>query len=312
MNILNRKNPIDFLKFRFVAAVLSVLLILGSVGSLIYQGLNFGLDFTGGTSVELQYKETADLKVIRQHLIDGGYKGAVVQNFGTSRDVKIRIPDQDFIAGDKVGSSVIELLQAKNPGAAERYKGYVGPVVGEELKEQGALAMLVALICIMIYVALRFEWKFSVGSVVALAHDVIITLGFFSITQMEFDLTVLAAILAIIGYSLNDTIVVFDRIRENFLKLRKGSSEEIVNTSLNQTLSRTLMTSITTFLVVIALFVFGGETIHAFSSALIVGIVIGTYSSIYVASSVALLLGVKKEDLMPPEIEKEGAEFDLP
>lgn len=312
MNIVNRKNPIDFLKFRFFAAVLSVLLIVGSMGSLVYQGLNFGLDFTGGTSVELQYKETADLKAIRQHLTDAGYNGAVVQNFGTSRDVKIRIPDQDFIAGDKVGTSVIKLLQSKNAGTQERYKGYVGPVVGEELKEQGALAMLVALLCIMIYVALRFEWKFSVGSVVALAHDVIITLGFFSITQMEFDLTVLAAILAIIGYSLNDTIVVFDRIRENFLKLRKGSPEEIINTSLNQTLSRTLMTSITTFLVVIALFVFGGETIHAFSSALIVGIVIGTYSSIYVASSIALLLGVKKEDLMPPEVEKEGAEFDLP
>ncbi len=309
---LIRKTNIDFIKYRKMAVVFSALLILSSIGSLVTKGLNFGLDFTGGTSVEVQYGQSADLIDIRKQLEEANFKGAVVQNFGTSQDVKIRIPDQDFIAGDKVGSAVIELLQTNDPSVIEKYKGYVGPVVGEELKEQGALAMLVALICIMIYVALRFEWKFSLGSVAALAHDVILTLGFFSMTQMEFDLTVLAALLAVIGYSLNDTIVVFDRIRENFLRLRKGTPKEIINTSLNQTLARTLVTSLTTLLVLFALFVFGGETIHAFSAALIVGVLIGTYSSIYVASIVALALGVKKEDLMPPEVEKEGQEFDMP
>ncbi len=312
MQILNTATRIDFLKFRKIAIVFSAILIIASITSLFSKGLNFGLDFTGGTSVEVQYSQSADLSAVRSQLEDANYKGAVVQNFGTSRDVKIRIPDQDFIPGDQVGAAVIKLLQSHDSSVIEKYKGYVGPVVGEELKEQGALAMLVALICIMIYVALRFEWKFSLGSVAALAHDVIITLGFFSITQMEFDLTVLAALLAVIGYSLNDTIVVFDRIRENFLKMRKGTSEEVINGSLNQTLTRTLMTSFTTLLVLLALFFFGGETIHAFSAALIAGVFIGTYSSIYVASIVALALGVKKEDLMPPEVEKEGAEFDMP
>ncbi len=312
MQILNQNTKINFLKLRKIAMVFSALLIIASISSLVMRGLNFGLDFTGGTSVEIQYGQAADLSSIRQQLSDGNFKGAVVQNFGTSQDVKIRIPDQDFMPGDQVGVAVIDLLKSNDSSVVEKYKGYVGPVVGEELKEQGVLAMIVALICIMIYVALRFEWKFSLGSVAALAHDVIITLGFFSITQMEFDLTVLAALLAVIGYSLNDTIVVFDRIRENFLKMRKGTSEDIINISLNQTLARTLMTSITTLLVLLALFFFGGETIHAFATALIVGVFIGTYSSIYVASIVALALGVKKEDLMPPEVEKEGAEFDLP
>ncbi|NVJ68106.1 MAG: protein translocase subunit SecF [Gammaproteobacteria bacterium] len=312
MKLLSKKTDIDFLKLRKIAMVFSALLIIASLVSLFSKGLNFGLDFTGGTSVEIQYGQAADLSDIRKQLEAANYKGAVVQNFGTSQDVKIRIPDQDFIPGDEIGGAVIELLQANDSSVVEKYKGYVGPVVGEELKEQGVLAMLVALICIMIYVALRFEWKFSLGSVAALAHDVIITLGFFSISQMEFDLTVLAALLAVIGYSLNDTIVVFDRIRENFLRMRKGEAKEVINTSLNQTLARTLMTSITTLLVLLALFFFGGETIHAFATALIVGVFIGTYSSIYVASIVALALGVKKEDLMPPEVEKEGAEFDLP
>lgn len=312
MQILNKETRIDFLKLKKVAIVFSAMLIIASITSLVTKGLNFGLDFTGGTSVEIQYGQAADLSEIRKQLEAANYQGAIVQNFGTSQDVKIRIPDQDFIPGDQIGAAVIDLLKSNDPSVVEKYKGYVGPVVGEELKEQGALAMLVALICIMIYVALRFEWKFSLGSVAALAHDVIITLGFFSISQMEFDLTVLAALLAVIGYSLNDTIVVFDRIRENFLKMRKGTSKDIINGSLNQTLARTLMTSITTLLVLLALFFFGGETIHAFATALIVGVFIGTYSSIYVASIVALALGVKKEDLMPPEVEKEGAEFDLP
>ncbi len=312
MQILNKQTHIDFLKLRKIAMVFSAILIIASIASLFTKGLNYGLDFTGGTSVEIQYGQAADLSSVRQQLQAANYKGAIVQNFGTSQDVKIRIPDQDFIPGDEIGAAVIDLLQSNDASVVEKYKGYVGPVVGEELKEQGAMAMLVALICIMIYVALRFEWKFSLGSVAALAHDVIITLGFFSISQMEFDLTVLAALLAVIGYSLNDTIVVFDRIRENFLKMRKGTSYEIINNSLNQTLARTLMTSITTLLVLLALFFFGGETIHAFATALIVGVFIGTYSSIYVASIVALALGVKKEDLMPPEVEKEGAEFDLP
>ncbi|NVK21347.1 MAG: protein translocase subunit SecF [Kangiellaceae bacterium] len=312
MQIFNKEPNFDFLKLRKFAIVLSSLLIIASITAFFTKGLNYGLDFTGGTMVEVGYEQDADLSKIRQQLADIEINGAVVQNFGSSKVVQIRMPQQDHIENVNVSDEVLKALRSDGSEVVKRDQSYVGPVIGEELKEQGGLAMLVALICIMIYVALRFEWKFSIGSVAALAHDVIIVIGFFSITEVEFDLTVLAALLAVIGYSLNDTIVVYDRIRENFLKMRKGNSEEVVNTSLNQTLARTLMTSITTLLVLLALFFFGGQTIHSFAEALIVGVLIGTYSSVYVASTVALALGVKKEDLMPPEVKKEGEEFDMP
>ncbi len=232
----------------------------------------------------------------------------MVQHFGTARDVLIRIPPHSDLSSAELSDNLVKALRAEDSAVEMRRQEFVGPQVGEELTEDGGLAMIYALICILIYVALRFEYRFAIGSVAALIHDVLITIGFFALFQIEFDLTVLAAVLAVIGYSLNDTIVVFDRIRENFRKMRKGTAEEVVNHSLNQTLSRTLMTSITTLLVLIALYTFGGELIRGFATALIVGVLIGTYSSIYVASASALALGISKEDLMP--VEKEGAEME--
>lgn len=312
MSFLNEDTSYDFLKIRKFAFALSAILIIASIVSFFTKGLNYGLDFTGGTLVEVGYEQDADLPKIRQQLDDININGAVVQNFGSAKVVQIRMPQQDHIENAKVSDVVLATLASDGSKVIKRDQSFVGPVVGEELKEQGGLAMIVALICIMIYVALRFEWKFSVGSVAALAHDVIIVVGFFSITSVEFDLTVLAALLAVIGYSLNDTIVVFDRIRENFLLMRKATPEEVINNSINLTLSRTVMTSLTTMLVLLALFFFGGQTIHSFAEALIVGVLIGTYSSVFIASPTTLALGVSKEDLMPPEIEKEGEEFDTP
>ena len=290
---------------RKVAAVFSILLLLSSITSLVMQGLNFGIDFTGGTMIELSYKEEVKLESIRSTLEKNGYGDAIVQNFGSIHDVLIRLPILETENMAELSNEIVATLQSGNESKIDvRRVEFVGPQVGEELTEQGGLAMLYALIGILIYVSLRFEYRFAIGSVVALVHDVLLTLGFFSILQLEFDLTVLAAILAIIGYSLNDTIVVFDRIRETFLKMRKGTSEVIVNRALNDTLSRTLMTSATTLLVVTSLFFFGGEVIHAFSIALMLGIVVGTYSSVYIASNTILSMGVSKADLMPPE--KEG------
>ena len=231
MQILNKETNIDFLKLRKFAMVLSILLIVGSVTSFFTKGLNYGLDFTGGTLIEVGYEQDADIPKIHDQLEAIEINGAVVQNFGSAKIVQIRMPQQDHIENAKVGDEVLSALRSEGASVTKRDQSFVGPVIGEELKEKGGLAMIVALICIMIYVALRFEWKFAVGSVFALAHDVIIIVGFFSITAVEFDLTVLAALLAVIGYSLNDTIVVFDRIRENFLRMRKGSSEEVVNSS---------------------------------------------------------------------------------
>lgn len=311
MKILKSDLNIDFLKFKTIATLVSVLLVVLSIGSLGYKGLNFGLDFTGGTLVQVGYENDANLGQIRDLLKANQYDKTTVQNFGTSKDVMIRLAPVEGKQAVEIGNDVVAMLRGASQENIDIQKiDFVSASVGEELAEQGGLAILVALIFILIYVALRFEWKFAVGSVVALAHDVIITLGFFSLIQREFDLTVLAALLAVIGYSLNDTIVVFDRIRENFLKLRKQESFEIVNSSLNQTLSRTIMTSLTTILVLVALFFLGGETIHGFAMALLIGIGVGTYSSIYVASNVALALGVTKEDLMPVEVEKEGADQD--
>ncbi len=302
MQFLNKNVEFHFMSKRKVAAFISAILLLASIGSLIVQGLNFGIDFTGGTMIEVAYQEEAKLEEIRATLNQNGYDDAIVQNFGSIHEVLIRLPIIETENMAELSNSVVAALQAEHDTTIDvRRVEFVGPQVGEELTEQGGLAMLYALFGILIYVSLRFEYRFAIGSIVALVHDVLLTLGFFSLLQLEFDLTVLAAILAIIGYSLNDTIVVFDRIRETFLRMRKGGSEEIIDKALNDTLSRTLMTSLTTLLVVFSLFIFGGEVIHAFAIALLLGIIIGTYSSIYIASNAVLSMGVSKADLLPPE-----------
>ena len=291
---------IDFVGKRKFAMIFSAVLLVLSIASISFQGLKFGIDFTGGTLIELGYEKTADLEDIRLKLSEGDFKGTNVQYFGSDTEVLIQLEPQE-VSSAKLSSSIIRML---GDGIDVRRVEFVGPKVGEELTNDGGLAMLYALIGILIYVAFRFEYRFALGSIAALVHDVIITLGIFSILQIEFDLTVLAAILAVIGYSLNDTIVVFDRIRENFLSTRQVEAEPIINEALNQTLSRTLMTSLTTLLVLLALFYLGGEVIHSFAGALLVGVIIGTYSSIYVASSMILALGISKEDMLPSEKEK--------
>ena len=291
---------IDFVGKRKFAMIFSAVLLVLSITSIGFQGLKFGIDFTGGTLIELGYENTADLEDIRSKLSEGDFKGTNVQYFGSDTEVLIQLEPQE-VSSAKLSSSIIRML---GDGIDIRRVEFVGPKVGEELTNDGGLAMLYALIGILIYVAFRFEYRFALGSIAALVHDVIITLGIFSILQIEFDLTVLAAILAVIGYSLNDTIVVFDRIRENFLSTRQVEAEPIINEALNQTLSRTLMTSLTTLLVLLALFYLGGEVIHSFAGALLIGVIIGTYSSIYVASSMILALGISKEDMLPSEKEK--------
>lgn len=291
---------IDFVGKRKYAMIFSAVLLVLSIASISFQGLKFGIDFTGGTLIELGYEKTADLEDIRLKLSEGDFKGTNVQYFGSDTEVLIQLEPQE-VSSAKLSSSIIRML---GDGIDVRRVEFVGPKVGEELTNDGGLAMLYALIGILIYVAFRFEYRFALGSIAALVHDVIITLGIFSILQIEFDLTVLAAILAVIGYSLNDTIVVFDRIRENFLSSRQVEAEPIINEALNQTLSRTLMTSLTTLLVLLALFYLGGEVIHSFAGALLIGVIIGTYSSIYVASSMILALGISKEDMLPSEKEK--------
>ena len=311
MQIIKHGKTIDFMGKRRLALAVSLAVIFIALASIATRGLSLGIDFTGGTLIEVGYSEPADLESVRVALATGGYGDASVQQFGTPRDILIRLGssgDGDsarlsndvFAALTKAASSEVELRRVE----------FVGPQVGDELAEDGALAVLVALIAILMYVAMRFEWRFAVGSVIALVHDVIITVGLFALLQIEFDLPVLAAVLAVIGYSLNDTIVVFDRIRENFRKMRKGAPEEIINRSLTETLSRTLVTSFTTILVLLALFFLGGEIIHGFALALLVGVLIGTYSSIYVASTSILMLGVSKADLMP--VKKEGVVDDRP
>ncbi|WP_404358137.1 protein translocase subunit SecF [Methylotuvimicrobium sp. KM1] len=305
---MNNKT-IDFLGKRQWAYIFSALLLLVSIGSLATQGLKMGIDFTGGTLVEVAYQDAADLTVMRAALADEGFGDAMVQHFGSARDVLIRLKPDETVSSAELSARVVAAINKKTAEPAElRRVEFVGPQVGDELAEDGGLAMLYSMFGVLIYIAWRFEYKFALGSVAALIHDVIITLGFFSLFGLEFDLTVLAAVLAVIGYSLNDTIVVFDRIRDNFRILRQVGSEEVMNTSLNETLSRTLMTSFTTILVLIALAVLGGEIIHNFSVALLVGILIGTYSSIYVASPIVLALGITQKDLMVPV--KEGTDVD--
>jgi len=311
MQLLKTNYVIDFMGKRNIAMIFSAILLLGAVGSIVTRGLSLGIDFTGGTLIEVGYTQDANLPVIRETLTQGGHGDASVQQFGTAKDILIRLAKSEEQSSSTLSNEVFGMLSKAVDGQVElRRVEFVGPQVGDELTEDGFLAVLVALMAILIYVALRFEWRFAVGSVVALIHDVTITIGLFSLLQIEFDLPVLAAVLAVIGYSLNDTIVVFDRVRENFRKMRKGTSESIINSSLTQTLSRTLMTSLTTILVLLALFFLGGEIIHGFAFALLVGVFVGTYSSIYVASTSALMLGVSKEDLMP--VQKENVVDDLP
>ena len=297
-------KTIPFMKWRWLAVALSGVALLTAIVSLSLKQLNWGLDFTGGTLVEVAYSDSADLVEVRETLAREGYEGAVVVSFGTDRDVLVRLPDG---YSDEQGALMVEKLRDATEMSVElRRIEFVGPQVGEELRDDGGIAMLTALGLVMLYVAFRFQIKFALGAVIALAHDVVFTLGFFSLTGLEFDLTVLAALLAVIGYSLNDTIVVSDRIRENLRKVRRASPSEVIDISLSETLGRTLVTSLTTLLVLAALALFGGEMIFGFAIALLVGVAVGTYSSMYVAATALLQLGVSKEDVMVPE--REGAD----
>ena len=309
--MISTKNNIDFMRLRKPAMILSGALMLLSLISLFTFKLNVGIDFTGGSIIEVGYQQAVELEPIRNALENQGFGDAIVQHFGSASEVLIRlVPDVDKDKAE-LSSEIIGLLQAANDADIDvRRVDFVGPQVGEELTEDGGLAVLYALIAILIYVAFRFEYRFSLGAVAALVHDVLITLGIFAVLQLDFDLSVLAAILAVIGYSLNDTIVVFDRVRENFRKIRKKTSLEVVNISINQTISRTLMTSFTTLLVLLSLFFLGGEVIHSFAMALIIGVLVGTYSSIYVATTTALQLGISRSDLLLPD--KEGDEMARP
>jgi len=308
MQIINVQLNIDYMGKRYLTGSISLLLMLLSIWSLSVRGLEFGIDFTGGTLIEVGYPEAVTLEDVRQALADGNFPQAQAQHFGASTDLLIRLAPEPGTESAQLSENAMQALRAQNPAVEMRRVEFVGPQIGEELTEQGGLAMIYALIGILIYIIVRFQWRFAPGAVIALVHDVLITLGFFSFFRIDFDLTVLAALLAVIGYSLNDTIVVFDRIRENFRRMRKGTPYDIINASINQTMSRTIMTGVTTLLVLVALYVFGGETIHGFSLALILGIVVGTYSSIFVASSVALELGVSRADLMPAKKEEEEGE----
>ena len=299
MQILQGKSTIDFMSKRTIAMVFSIVLIIASIGSLFVNGLNFGIDFTGGYLIEVGYETDVDIEPIRTALAENGFEDAVVQHFGTAKDILVRIAPREDVNRAGLSDRILAILQKDSTQQVQmRRVEFVGPQVGEELRDQGGLAMLVALGGILLYVSFRFQFKSAVGAILALVHDVIITVGVFSITQMDFDLSVLAALLAVIGYSLNDTVVVLDRIRETFRNVRKRSPVEILNLSINQTLSRTLMTSVTTLLVLTALFVFGGEVIHGFAFALIIGVLIGTYSSIYVASSTLMAMNIHKQDFL--------------
>jgi len=305
-----KTTNINFIGNRKIFLTFSSILMIISIVSLATRGLDMGIDFTGGTLIEVGYQQAADLEQLRNTLNETGFKEATVQNFGTTKDVLIRLKPHEDMKNVDISAKVLEAINktTKEPASVRRIE-FVGPQVGDDLAEDGFLALLYSTIGILIYIAWRFEWKFSVGAIIATFHDVIVTLGVFSVFGLEFDLTVLAAVLALIGYSLNDTIVVYDRIRENFRDLRKTSTEEIMNISVNVTLSRTIMTSLTVVLVLVSLFFLGGEVIHNFATAMLFGVVFGTYSSIFIASPAALILGISPADLMIPV--KEGSDLDL-
>lgn len=294
---MTMKSPINFMRIRHAAFAVTVLLTLISLGSLAVKGLNFGLDFTGGTLIELAYEKPAELNQVREQLRSAGFTDAMVQSFGASTDVLVRLPGDDPLLGNKVADA-LQLSDSTNAIEVQRVE-FVGPTVGEELRDQGGLGMLLALAGVMVYIAFRFQWKFGLGAIVSLIHDVIITLGVFSFFELNFDLTVLAAVLAIIGYSLNDTIVIFDRVRENFRLLRKADLIENINISITQTLLRTMATSVSTLLAIGALMVFGGENLWGFSLALFIGVSAGTYSSVYIACILLVSLKLEREDLIP-------------
>ncbi|NIL95333.1 MAG: protein translocase subunit SecF [Woeseiaceae bacterium] len=302
MRLIKHKTNIDFLGVtrRKIALAISVIIVVVSLVELAREGLQFGIDFTGGILLELGYPEPANLENIRQNLSAAGYDDAQVQRFGTETDVLVRLPPQEGVNPEELREDLRRTIAEGTDGVDLRRVEFVSPQVGKELTERGGLAMIIALLLIFVYVMIRFQWKFAAGAVAALAHDVIVTVGFFAVFKLPFDLTVVAAVLAVIGYSLNDTVVAFDRIRENFFKLRGVSAEESMNTSINEMLARTIITGVTTLLVLVALLLLGGESIAPFSIALIIGIVVGTYSSIYTASATALLLGVNAQDLLEP------------
>jgi preprotein translocase subunit SecF len=297
MEFFHHRTKYDFMGISKWAAMFSVFLTVASLALIFTKGINFGLDFTGGTQLELRYSKPVDFEDVKQELDKAGFTGAKVTQYGSTRDILVKIANRAGENEQRLGANVLETLKAGDPDVQLRRVEFVGGEVGENLAEQGGLAVLAALIATLLYIALRFEYRFGVSATVALLHDPLLILGIFSLFQIEFDLATLAGILAVIGYSLNDTIVVFDRVRENFRKVRKGTPREIMNMSINQTLSRTIMTSVTTLLVVLALYFFGGESLHGFSLSLVIGIVIGTYSSIFVAGALALHLGVSRLDL---------------
>lgn len=292
-------RAIDFMRFAPYMTALSIVMTVGAVLLLVFKGLNLGLDFTGGTLLEVRYAQEANLEQVRSQLAAAGHEEAIVQNFGSARDVLVRIPPDDSGDPAKLGTAVFEALKASSPDLQLTRTEFVGPAVGEELRDQSGIALMVSLGLMMLFVSVRFVWRLSLGSVFALAHDAIIVIGFFALTGLTFDLTVLAAVLAIIGYSINESIVVGDRVRENFRLLRKGTTAEIINGAVTQTLSRTVMTSTTTFLSACALFFFGGEAIHNFALAMMVGVAFGTYSSVFVASSLTMYLGISRDDFIP-------------
>lgn len=309
LELFKAEKTLRFMRISKPAMGLSLLLVCASLVTLSINKLNWGLDFTGGTVIEVAFEKAANLPKMRSVLEKAHYSGAVVQYFGSSRAVMVRVPPIKGLKGEELGAQIIKTLQAANIGKLSmRRVEFVGPNVGKELAIDGGLAIIIALACIMLYVSIRFEWRLALGAVLALAHDVIITLGVFSFFHLEFDLTVLAAVLALVGYSLNDTIVVFDRIRENFRRMASSNPDEIIDVSLTQTLTRTTITSGLTSFVLIALFVVGGPVIHGFSTALLIGIFVGTYSSIYVASALAVQFGLSRQDMILKVVEKEGAD----
>jgi preprotein translocase subunit SecF len=304
MEFFHKVPHINFLGVRKLAMGMSVVVLIAAIASLATRGLNFGVDFTGGVTVQVAYPASVDLKDVRSALAAGGFENAVAQNYGTPQEVLIRLQTAQGESDKDAGEKVLSALQKSQPNVKLEQVNFVGPEVGKDLATKGALAFAVTLLGILIYIVLRFEWRLALGAVAATLHDVVFVVGFFSLLHIEFDLNVLASVLAVMGYSVNDTVVVFDRIREDFRKMRKGTPVEVMNMAINETLSRTIMTSGVTLLVVIALLILGGPILHGFSLALFVGIIVGTYSSIYIASATALMLGVSKSDLMPVQKDK--------